>query len=49
VELLHEADVALYSAKNSGRDQVCFFAPVEEATLPFESPSQLGTSTGLDS
>ena len=49
VELLHEADVALYSAKNGGRDQVCFFAPVEEATLPFESPSQLGTSTGLDS
>lgn len=31
LELLHEADVALYQAKNNGRDQVRFFAPQEEA------------------
>ena len=38
LELLHEADIALYKAKNYGRDQVCFYAP-GSADLKFFEPS----------
>jgi diguanylate cyclase (GGDEF)-like protein len=33
-ELLHEADVALYQAKQEGRDRVKFFAPADGAGRP---------------
>jgi len=40
-QLLHEADIALYRAKNNGRDQVCVFAPKDEVDGPMLIPTRL--------
>jgi diguanylate cyclase (GGDEF)-like protein len=40
-ELLREADVALYQAKQKGRDQVCFFSPEDAVAGPLRSVNGL--------
>lgn len=46
-DLLHHADLAMYQAKNTGRNQFCWFDPSMEKELRFRSELEAGIREGL--